>query len=99
MMVVFLFCFSHSSGPVGWVYVADIMNLNGILLASIVYWISLALLGAAFPFAESPSGINIYGVFWVFAVINLSAFFFILFYAPETKGKDKREISKMLEQN
>ena len=78
---------------------ADIMNLNGILLASIVYWISLALLGAAFPFAESPSGINIYGVFWCFAVINLAAFFFILFYAPETKGKDKREISKMLEQN
>lgn len=78
-------------------YVADIMNLNGILVASVGFWLSLMILGAVFPFAAAPSGIDIYGVFWVFALINLVGFFFVYFCAPETKGMDKREISKMLQ--
>ena len=99
LLVVFIFFNSHSSGPVGWVYVAEISNLNGVVIASVANWISLTLLGVCFPFAVSPDGINIYGVFWVFAVINLIGFLFILCYAPETKGLDKRQISKMLQQN
>lgn len=98
MMVVFLFFFSHSSGPVGWVYTAEISNLNGVLIASVTNWISLVILGIAFPFAASPDGIHIYGVFWVFALVNFLGFWFTLIYAPETRGMDKRQISKMLQQ-
>lgn len=99
LIIVFLFFFSFGSGPVGWVYVADISNLSGIMLASIAYWISMVILGAAFPFAASPDGINIYGTFWVFALINLFGAIFIIVYAPEVKGMDKREISQMLQYN
>ena len=78
-------------------YVADIMNLNGILIASIGFWLSLTVLGAVFPFAAAPSALDIYGVFWVFALINLVGLVFVYFCAPETKGLDKREISRMLQ--
>ena len=78
-------------------YISDIMNLNGIVLAMISFWTTLAVLGAAFPLASSPDVIDIYGVFWFFAICTTAGFTFILAFAPETKGMDKRDISKMLE--
>ena len=95
LLVVFLFFQSHGPGPVGWVVCGEILNLNGIVIACVVNWLCLTLLGISFPFAVD--GIQIYGVFWIFAVINFAGFWFILLYAPETKGLDKREIAKMLQ--
>jgi len=96
MIISFLFAYAIGIGPVGWVYVAEISNLNGTLISSSTFWIGNVMLGALFPIASAPDALDIHGVFWIFGLINIIGFFFVMFYAPETKGMDRREISKML---
>ena len=47
-------------------------------------------------FGSLSASIGIGETFWLFAVINVSGIFFIIFSVPETKGRSLVEIQKML---
>ena len=95
-LLFFLLFFDISVGPVGWVVCSEIMTLNGFFIANVVSWACLGAVIAAFPFMIEPYALGINGSFYSLAGVALIAFFFVLFFVPETKGMNKTEIMNML---
>ncbi|WP_271986284.1 sugar porter family MFS transporter [Pseudoclavibacter terrae] len=72
-----------------WVILSEIFPLHmrglGIGIAVFFHWIANALLGLFFPSLVEQIGLT--GSFFMLAVFNLAAFFFVLKYLPETRGR------------
>ncbi len=87
-MLVFVFGFAISLGPVIWVLCAEIFPLRnrdfGVMCTTATNWLCCALLGGTFLTVINLLGTA--GTFWMLAGICLVSMIFIYFFAPETKN-------------
>ncbi|KAH8397356.1 hypothetical protein KR009_006084 [Drosophila setifemur] len=95
---VFIVFFSIGFGPVPWLVMAelfaeDVKSVAG-SIAGTCNWLSAFMVTLLFPILKESIGPG--PTFWIFTVIAVLAFFYSLFFVPETKGKTILEIQQML---
>ncbi|XP_017148830.1 facilitated trehalose transporter Tret1-2 homolog [Drosophila miranda] len=95
---IFIVFFSIGFGPVPWLVMAelfseDIKSLGG-SIAGTSNWLSAFIVTLLFPILKDSIGPG--PTFWIFTAISVLAFFYALFFVPETKGKTILEIQDML---
>ena len=86
IIVTYITGFSFGSGPITWIYMADILPGIGISLASAVLWLLTVFVGLFFPWFTNKYSMGASFVF--FFVCSLIGLIFIIFCVKETKGKD-----------
>ncbi|EDV54939.1 facilitated trehalose transporter Tret1-2 homolog [Drosophila erecta] len=95
---IFIVFFSIGFGPVPWLVMAelfseDVKSVAG-SIAGTSNWLSAFMVTLLFPILKSAIGAG--PTFWIFTTIAVLAFFYSLFFVPETKGKTIIEIQDML---
>ncbi len=92
----FLFFFAFSIGPLKFVVAAEIfpnaIRARAMGISIMVMWISDAIVGQLTPILLASWGARY--TFWLFAFFCAIAFFVVLGFLPETKGKPLEEIEK-----
>ena len=95
-ILLFLFFFAFSIGPLKFVVAAEIfpnaIRARAMGISIMVMWISDAIVGQLTPILLASWGARY--TFWLFAFFCAIAFVVVLSYLPETKGKPLEEIEK-----
>lgn len=103
MAVISLMCyvafFAIGLGPITWVLLSEIYPLKvrgkAMTLATFINWLCNYFVSLTFPNLLVSIGIG--GSFFLYGVISVIAFWFVLRYVPETKGKSLEEIEQILQ--
>ena len=91
-----MFCFGAGTGPLMWVYIAELLPREYKVLSGIV-----CSIGLVFVFTITKTYptllllIPSYALYWLFAAIALSSNFFYYWFLPETRGKTPLEVKNM----
>ena len=93
LILIFIFSFGASLGPVVWVYIPEILPEKGMGIATMANWLSCFLIGLFFPILLDV--INIEGGFLIFFITSVSGLIFIEMFVLETHHKTKEEIEEM----
>ena len=88
---VYMVGFGLSVGPIPWVYMADILPDVGLGVAALANWLTVFVIGMAFP--PLASGIGTAQAFFIFTGLSFIGVIFILVWCKETKGKSQAEIN------
>jgi MFS family permease len=92
-ILLFMFSFGISLGPVVWFYLPEILPEKGVSVAALANWLFCGIIGFGFPLVNK--SIQIQGCFLIFLICCVASFFFVLFFVKETKGKKSHEIEEM----
>ncbi|CAL1261333.1 unnamed protein product [Larinioides sclopetarius] len=98
-LMAFIAAFSLGFGPTPWLMVAE---MTPVRFRSIVSGIATALNWTfAFivtkTFKTEEAAMHAYGVYWMYASIQIASLFVTFFFLPETKGKNSEEIQEFFE--
>jgi MFS family permease len=97
-LMAYVAFFAIGLGPVPWVILSEIypLSLRGRAMgvATFANWLCNYLV--ALTFLDLVSGIGSGGAFAIYAFLSVIAFFFVLRFIPETKGKTLEEIQQSL---
>lgn len=92
-VLLFIAFFEFSSGPITWLYMAEIMQDKAISIATSLNWFITLAISVGTPLIVRQYQIGFIFLFlFVFTVI---ATFFYIFFMKETKGKSQAEINAM----
>ena len=100
-MIVFLFAFETSGGPVSWLYIAEIMRDRGSAFATFINWVVNLIIGIITPYAVAyltNFGENNDQVGWIFigcGIITFFGCFLLFFFMIETFKLDFEEIATL----
>lgn len=103
-LLFYILSFELSSGPITWLYMAEIMDDKGTGVASALNWLMNCIIGAVVPYAiaaATDGGRHDERVGWIFIVCAILSFFgliFILVFMKETRGLTKDQIEAMYSQ-
>ena len=96
---VFVAFFSIGLGPINWLLTSEIFPLRlraqAIGIGTAVNRVASGAVAMSFLSLADATGRA--GPFFIFAVMGVLAFFFFLFFAPETKGRTLEQIVKMFD--
>ena len=94
MTLAFVTFFGFSSGPIAWLYNAEIMTEAGMSIATFINWVVTILISLL-----TPTMINEWpkeaATFYMYAGFCLLGLVFVLIWVKETKGKTAKEIRQM----
>jgi SP family galactose:H+ symporter-like MFS transporter len=97
-ILVFIFGFATSAGPIVWVLCSEIFPLSGrdfgITVSTGTNWTVNAIVGASFPVLLQTLGSG--NTFLAYGSLQVLFFVFFLFLVPETKGRSLEQISAKL---
>jgi MFS transporter, SP family, galactose:H+ symporter len=97
-LIIYVFFFALSLGPVTWVVISEIYPLHirgrAMSVAIFVNWLANYLVSLFFP--DSVRVLSMGGTFLIFAVISFLAIWFVYRYVPETKNKSLEQIEESL---
>lgn len=94
LILVFIFTFGVSLGPILWVYLSETLPEKGVSLATLINYASCLVIALVFPkLIASP--LKFVGTFMIFFLISLAGLIYIYFNMMETKGKTPSEIIKI----
>lgn len=92
LIIVYVFVFQMSYGPVVWIGMAEIMTDKALSVGVLINWGSTIILGLATPFLlKGISG----GLFMMFGACCIVAGIFFIFLMKETKGLSLAEVAKL----
>lgn len=91
--VIFVGAFELCFGPIPWLYIAEICTEESIAFATFMQWMSALIMNELTPYLLN-DWIKNY-TFLMFGAICASAWFFMLFFMKETKGKSEEECKKL----
>ena len=95
-VTVYMFCFGAGTGPLMWVYIAELLPREYKVLSGIVCSIGLIFV---FTITKTYPTLLLlvppYALYWLFAAIALSSNIFYWFCLPETRGKTPLEVKHM----
>lgn len=98
-LMSYVIFFAIGLGPITWVLLSEIFPLKvrgkAMTLATFVNWLCNYFVSLTFPTLLVSIGIS--GSFCVYGIISILAFWFVLRYVPETKGKSLEEIEELLQ--
>ena len=91
-MLGFVFSFQASTGPITWLYMAEIMQEKGLSIGTVLNWLFTLLFTVAMPTVKNIAGISGVGIlFIVVGSFTLGCAVFIALVMKETKGKTLAE--------
>lgn len=97
-LLLYVGCYQASFGPIGWLMISEIFPLRtrgrGLSIAVLVNFAANALVTFSFSPLRVLLGTAV--LFLIFGIIDVVAFFFIIFLVPETKGMTLEEIESKL---
>ncbi|PTG55235.1 MFS transporter [Staphylococcus chromogenes] len=93
-LALFIVFFGLSWGPVLWVMLPELfpMRARGAATGIAALVLSIGSLLVAYLFPIISSVLNVQQVFLIFAVIGIIAFFFVMKFLPETRGRSLEQI-------
>lgn len=93
-LALFIVFFGLSWGPVLWVMLPELfpMRARGAATGIAALVLSIGSLLVAYLFPIISSVLNVQQVFLIFAVIGIYAFFFVMKFLPETRGRSLEQI-------
>lgn len=98
-LVVYNVGFSIGWGPILWVLVGELLPLRvrgvGTGIGTFVTWGLAALVVGSY--LSYGSAVQLWGVWWTYAAVNLASVFFVLFCIYETRGKSLEDIQMRYE--
>lgn len=97
-MCAFFLLFSIGYGPISWIIVGelfdvDIKGLAGSMAVSLNFLLSFAVMKGAFRISAH---LGVGGMFWMFSGFSVAGIVFIILVVPETKNKSFADIQRML---
>lgn len=100
-LLLFVASFAISLGPVMWALLSEIFpnKLRGLAISIVGFWNSIVSFSVATIFPMELEHLGSGFTYSVFAAFGLMAFFFVLRFIPETKGKSLEELEKTLIKN
>jgi MFS family permease len=93
IILLFMFSFGISLGPIVWLYLPEILPEKGVSLAALANWVGCGIIGLFFPMVKD--AIKIQGTFLIFLGCCVAALIYMFFCVKETKGKSSEEIEAM----
>jgi sugar porter (SP) family MFS transporter len=107
LILVYIASFSIAMGPVVWVVLSEIfpnrVRGRALSIATFFLWTANYLVSQTFPVLnDHPLLVARFHhafPFWVYGAISVFAFFFVLKYIPETKGRTLEEIEQFWKTN
>jgi len=94
VILLFVFTYGVSLGPILWVYLTETLPEKGVSLATLINWVTCLLVSFIFPKMLN-SFLKFEGTFSFFFFCGVIGLIFIYLYMIETKGRSAAEISKM----
>lgn len=98
LVVAAISVYAMTLAPVTWTLLAEIFpnRVRGIAMATCTFalWVGCCTLTFSFPSMNAALGSS--GTFWIYSVICISAFTFLWYHCPETKGKSLEELEREL---
>ena len=85
LVAVFLGGYSLSTGPITWLYNADILPDIGVSLTAALNWVFTGIIGLGFPWVKDNYGIVT--AFVIFLITSAIGELYMVFIVIETKGK------------
>jgi MFS family permease len=83
IMVIFIIMFELGPGPIGWLYMSEVMNEKGVAGGTFINWTFTLIFGLITTPLFEYFGQS---TFFIFACTCGCGFFFVLFVVKETKG-------------
>ena len=93
IILVYMFSFGISLGPIVWLYLPEILPEKGVSLSVLANWVGVGIIGLFFPLVKH--AIHIQGTFLIFLGCCVAGLFYIFIFVKETKGKSPEEIEEM----
>jgi hypothetical protein len=85
MILLFLFAYQNSSGPLAWIYSAEVAVDSALGLLIFTLWMTVFILSLITNLIMD-SALKPHGVFFLFSGISLSAAIYCYVFIKETKG-------------
>lgn len=94
-VLLFISFFEFSSGPIVWLYMAEIMRDKAASVGTFLNWSISLLVSILIPLLIQK--VEIGYIFLAFSVFTVIGTFFIAFFMKETRGKTQAEIDAMFD--
>jgi MFS transporter, SP family, galactose:H+ symporter len=92
---LYIVCFAFSLGPVVWLMISEIFpnraRARAAGISTAANWTANFLVSLSFPVLQVLMGPSLW---FLYAAMGVAAFFFVLGWVPETKGKSLEDISR-----
>lgn len=94
--MVFIALFEFSSGPITWLYMAEIMQDKAVSIATVLNWLINLIISATIPSIITAIGDDNIGYIFIFVgACTVFGTLFIVAFMKETRGKTAQEIEDM----
>lgn len=94
-VLLFIAFFEFSSGPIVWLYNAEIMRDKAVAIATFLNWFVSLIISVCIPFLVKKYDIG--WIFLSFALFTLLGTIFIAIFMKETRGKTQAEIDELFD--
>lgn len=94
-VLLFIAFFEFSSGPIVWLYNAEIMRDKAVAIATFLNWFISLVISVSIPFLVKKFDIG--WIFLSFAIFTAIGSIFIAIFMKETRGKTQAEIDEMFD--
>jgi hypothetical protein len=96
LVLLFIALFEFSSGPITWLYMAEIMQDKSVSVATVLNWLMNLVISIITPgLVKSIGSDNIGYIFVTVGALTTLGTIFIFFFMLETKGKSPQQIEDM----
>jgi hypothetical protein len=86
MIMLFIFAYQTTSGPVAWIYFAETTIDAALGLCLFVLWFTVFVLSLVCPVLMAPTSIGPTNMFYLFAGLTSIGFFYCIAFIKETQG-------------
>lgn len=87
--------FTCTLGPIGWSYIAEILQVNQLGIATSCHWIVTGIISFLIPFMLDSEKIGGNWTFIIFGIPNFIGILFTVYIMKETEGVPANELKKL----
>ena len=96
LLLCFIALFEFSSGPITWLYMAEIMQDKAVSIATVLNWLISLIVSATIPSILKAIGDDNIGYIFIFVGgCTAAGTLFIFAFMKETRGKSPQEIEEL----
>ena len=93
--LIFMACFTSTLGPIGWSYIAEILQINQLGIATSFHWIVTGVISVVIPYMLTYEPIGGKFTFLFFAIPTLLGILFSVFIMKETKERNPHDLKRL----